>query len=378
MATNWDAVIIGAGVNGCAVAYNLARRGLRVVVLDKTDVCAQASGQNGGGVRQSARDPRELPLAMLSVRLFSTLAEELGQEVEYVQAGNLRLCTTPEQEAAMRAAVERQRTDFDLDVRYIERKELHALNPHLAQMVQGASYCPTDGHANPLLTTYAFARRAGELGAVLRPGETVTRIRLSRGAVSAVVTDKDVYPTATVINAAGIGGRAVANMVGLDFPMTPVFTEVLVTEAWEPLFPQMIGTAASDFYGHQTTHGSFVWGGFVGYESFLHDGHHGGTRRPNYPEVASAICRTVLRYFPALGGLNVIRTWGGLIAQVADKVPVLGPVAEVPGYISATGFSGHGFGIAPAVGRVIAQVAMGETPDVDLGAFAADRFGPAS
>ncbi|WP_045221138.1 NAD(P)/FAD-dependent oxidoreductase [Desulfonatronum thioautotrophicum] len=376
MATSWDAVIIGAGVNGCAIAYNLAKRGLRVVILDKTDVCAQASGQNGGGVRQSARDPRELPLAMLSVSLFSSLAEELGLDMEYVQAGNLRLCTTSEQEKTMRAAVEQQRVDFGLDVRYVDRDELETLNPHIAQWVVGASYCPTDGHANPLLTTYAFARKARELGAELRTGETVTRIRLSRGAVNSVVTDREVYSTGLVINAAGIGGRAVANMVGLDFPMTPVFTEVLVTEAREPLFAQMIGTASSDFYGHQTTHGSFVWGGFVGYETFLHDGHHGGMQRPNYPEVASAICRAVLRYFPGLGELNVIRTWGGLIAQVADKVPVLGPVPEVPGYISATGFSGHGFGIAPAVGRVIGQAALGETPDVDLSPFAADRFGP--
>lgn len=374
MASSWDAVIIGAGVNGCAIAYNLAKRGVRVLVLDKTDVCAQASGQNGGGVRQSARDPRELPLAMLSVKLFSTLAEELEQDVEYVQAGNLRLCSTPEQETAMRASVERQRADCELDVRYVNQGELYALNPYLADMVLGASYCPTDGHANPLLTTYAFARGARKHGAELRTGETVAQIRLSRGSVSAVVTDRMVYPTAMVINAAGIGGRMVANMVGLDFPMTPVFTEVLVTEAREPLFPQMIGTAASDFYGHQTTHGSFVWGGFVGYETFLHDGYHGGTRRPNYPEVASAICRTVLRYFPGLGGMNVVRTWGGLIAQVADKIPVLGPVAEVPGYFSATGFSGHGFGIAPAVGRVIAQAAVGETPEVDLSAFAAERF----
>lgn len=378
MGSSWDAVIIGAGVNGCAIAYNLARRGLRVVVLDKADICAQASGQNGGGVRQFARDPREMPLAMLSVRLFSSLAEELGQDVEYVQAGNLRLCTTPEQESAMRVAVDRQRSEFGLDVRYVQRSELEDLNPHLARTVLGASYCPTDGHANPLLTTYAFARRARELGAELRVGETVVRIRLSRGAVSAVITDKNVYPTGMVVNAAGIGGRAVANMVGLDFPMTPMFTEILVTESREPLFPQMIGTAGSDFYGHQTIHGSFIWGGFVGYETFLHDGHHGGTRRPNYPEVIPAVCRAVLLYFPGLAGLNVIRTWGGLIALVADKVPVLGPVVEVPGYLSATGFSGHGFGIAPAVGRVIGQAAVGETPDVDLGAFAANRFGPAS
>jgi sarcosine oxidase subunit beta len=378
MAESWDAIVIGAGVNGCAIAYNLARRGLKTCILDKGDVCGQASGQNGGGVRQSARDPREMPLAMLSVKLFEQLHEELGADVEYHQGGNLRLCMTPEQEEAMRGAVERQRAEFGLPVEYLDGEGVRAVNPHVSEIVIGASHCPTDGHANPMLTTYAFLRKARELGAELRTREAVSAIRLGRGRVAGVETDKGFYATELVVNAAGIGGRTVANMVGLDFPMTPVFTEVLVTEACEPLFPQMIGTAVSDFYGHQTAHGSFVWGGFVGYETFLFDRARCGESRPNYPEVASAICRTVLRYFPSLARLNVIRTWGGLIAQVADKVPVLGLVDEVPGYVSATGFSGHGFGISPAIGRVISQAALGETPEVDLQPFAYDRFAPAT
>ncbi len=377
MSTSYDAVVIGAGVNGCAIGYNLAKRGLKVLILDKGDVCGQASGQNGGGVRQSARDPRELPLAMYSVSLFEGLADELGYDVEYVQGGNLRLCVTAEHETAMRDAVEKQRAEFGLPVEYLDHDAVREVNPHVADIVRGASYCPTDGHANPMLTTYAFLRKALALGAELRVQETVRSIRRSKGRVAAVVTNKGTYGAGLVVNVAGIGGRRVANMVGLDFPMTPVFTEALVTEAREPLFPQMIGTAASDFYGHQTEHGSFVWGGFIGYDAFLYDDRGVAERRPNYPEIASAICRTVLRYFPLLHDVHVTRVWSGLIAQVADKVPVLGAVAETPGYISATGFSGHGFGIAPAIGRVISQVALGETPDVDIAAFAHDRFRPA-
>lgn len=376
MAKTYDAIVIGAGVNGCSIAYNLARRGLKTLILDKGEVCSQASGQNGGGVRQSARDPREMPLAMYSVKLFENLAEELGFNVEYKQGGNLRLCVTPAQEESMRAAVDKQSQAFGLPVEYLGNEAVREINPYVSDIVLGASYCPTDGHANPMLVTYAFLRKARSLGAELRTGETVREIRLSKRHVSGVVTDKDTYSSKIVVNAAGIGGRKVANMVGLDFPMTPVFTEILVTEAREPLFPQMIGTAASDFYGHQTEHGSFVWGGFIGYDTFLYDDRGKSERRPNYPEVAPAICRAVLRFFPFLQDVNVTRIWSGLIAQMADKVPVLGPVSDVPGYVSATGFSGHGFGISPAVGRVISQAALGETPDVDISAFASDRFRP--
>lgn len=368
---NYDAVIVGGGVNGSAIAYNLAKRGLKPLIVEKTDICAEASNANGGGVRQSARDDRELPLAMLSVKLFETLSEELGHDVEYRQAGNLRLCTTEDQLAAMAAMVEKQR-GMGLELEMLDQKQVRELCPYVADKVIGASHCPTDGHANPMATTFAFAKKARELGAELALGEEVVDITLSGGAVTGVVTNKGRYNAPVVVNVAGVKGREVARMVGLDFPMRPVFTEVLITEASRPLFPQMFGTASSDFYGHQCKHGSFVWGGFAGYESFLHE----GLDKPNYSQIGPAICRAVLNFFPVLKDLHVIRVWSGLIAQVSDKAPVLGRVEEAPGYVSATGFSGHGFGICAAVGKLIGEVVADGRPSLSLEAFRYDRFLP--
>lgn len=373
MANAYDAIIIGAGITGCATAHDLAVKGMKnVLVLDKGDIGGEASGANGGGVRQSARDPAEMPLAMAAVKRWETLHEELGMDVEYRQAGNTRLCISETQMTAMGEAVAMQRERFGLDVSLVDAEALREINPHVSDHVVGASWCPTDGHANPMLATYAFAKRAKELGVTIRTGEAVSEIRLCKGKVAGVVTDSGVYATETVVNAAGIHGRKLANQLDLDFPMTPIFTEVLVTEAAPPLFPQMVGTAASDFYGHQTDHGSFVFGGFAGFEPFLH------TREdtPNYSQIGSSICRAVLQFFPVLSKLNVIRVWSGLIAQVSDKIPVLGRVEEVPGYVSATGFSGHGFGIAPCTGKLLAEIVADGAPSMDLSAFRHHRFLP--
>lgn len=367
----YDAIIIGGGVNGCSIAYNLAKRGLKPLVIEKKDICAEASGANGGGVRQSARDPREIPLAIESVKLFGDLSEELGVDVEYYRKGNLRMCTTEEQVESMAASVAKQQT-MGLQVSMIDGQTVREMNPHVSEHVMGASWCPTDGHANPMMTTYAFARKAKELGAAFALGEEVTGITRKKGVVQGVVTDKAEYSAPIVVNVAGIKGRQIARMVGLDFPMAPVYTEVLVTEAAEPMFYQMFGTATSDFYGHQSKHGSFVWGGFAGFEAALHN----EESKPNYSMIGPAVCRAVLKFFPGLANLNVIRTWSGLIAQVSDKVPVLGLVPEVPGYVSATGFSGHGFGICAAVGKVMAELIHDGTPSIPLDAFAHDRFVP--
>lgn len=372
MPNTYDVIIIGGGVTGCATAHDCMTMGLKkVLLLEKGDIGGEASGANGGGVRQSARDVPEIPLAMAAVKRWETLHDELGMDVEYRQAGNTRLCVTEAQVNAMAESVAKQR-DLGLDVRMVDAAELREINPHVSDQVLGASWCPTDGHANPMLATHAFARRARQLGATFQTGETVVDLLRKQGRVVGVRTDKGVYHAENVVNAAGIHGRKIARMAGLDFPMSPVFTEVLVTEAAPPLFPQMVGTAASDFYGHQTDHGSFVFGGFAGYETFLHQ----GDQKPNYAQIGSSICRAVLRFFPNLSKLNVIRVWSGLIAQVSDKIPVLGRVEGVPGYISATGFSGHGFGIGPITGKLLAETVVHGAPSMDLSAFRHDRFAP--
>ncbi len=363
-----DAVIIGGGVMGCAIAYNLAKEGLKPVVIEKSDIGGEASGSNGGGVRQSARHLKEMPLAIESIQLYGQLHEELGMDVEYVREGNLRLCTNDEELETMQKAVENQKA-VGLELKMLDRKEVLEINPFVGEKVVGASFCPTDGHVNPFLVTYGYHNKAKSLGAQFFAHETVMDIGLQKGKIDRVVTDKQIIETNLVVDAAGVAGREIANMVGLDFPMRPVFSEALITEPYPFMFKQMVGHAKGLFYGRQTAHGSFFWGGFVGTEQFIHR-----EGKPQFHFIGPAICRMVADFFPILKGINVIRMWSGLIAMMSDGLPVLGLTEEVPGLVFATGFSGHGFGLAPIIGRLISQLIMDCRTSLPISDFCYSRF----
>lgn len=372
MANTADVIVIGGGVIGCATAYYLTKKGCSVLVLEGSDHIGNGgSSRNGGGVRQSGRDPRELPLAMYGIKnLWPTLSEELKVDCEYHQDGNLRLGKTPKHLEILQGLTDRA-VACGLDVKMIDGDEVRRINPYLSNEVIGASWCPTDGHANPLTTTLGYYKTARKLGAHFITGEKVVELRKVRGILKQVVTaNGNIYEADTIVLAAGLASRAIAGTIGIDIPMQSALLEALVTEAEPKMFDQMLGTAEADFYGHQTKHGSFVFGGSSGLEGFNKDN---GT--PICSSItASCICRGIMKYFPILEDAKIVRTWAGWMDLCADKVPVISKVEEVPGLVLACGFSGHGFGIAPAVGEQLARLIVDGTTDVDLTPLRYDRF----
>lgn len=366
-----DVIIIGAGIIGSSIAYYLSKRNKRVIVLEASDHIGNGgSSRNGGGVRQSGRDPRELPLVMFGIKnLWPHLSEELEVDCEYHQDGNLRLGKTPKHLEILQGLTDRA-VAVGLDVRMIDGDEVRKINPYLSDEVIGASWCPTDGHANPLTTTLGFYKTARKLGTRFITGEKVVELRKVRGRLSQVITQNNVYTADTIVLAAGLGSRKLAASVGIDVPMQPVMLEALVTEAEPPMFDQMLGTAEADFYGHQTKHGSFVFGGSSGLEGFTIDN---GMQMCN-SLTASCICRGIMKYFPDLADAKIVRTWAGWMDHMVDGVPVLGKVDEVPGLIMACGLNGHGFGIAPAIGHQLAQLIDEDRTEIDISALRYDRF----
>lgn len=371
MSKTADVIIIGSGVIGCATAYYLAKKGTSVIVLDKDENIGNGgSARNGGGVRQSGRDPRELPLAMYAVNnLWPTLSEELGVNVEYHKKGNLRLGKTEHHLEILQGLTDRA-TACGLDVRMIDGAEVRAINPYLSDEVIGASWCATDGHANPLMTTLGYYRAARRLGVQFYTGEEVTELQTIKGKARRVITKKNVFEGEKIIVAAGYESRWILESVGIDIPMSRDLIEALVTEAETPMFPQMLGTADADFYGHQTDHGSFVFGGASGFETVNKDNGHNMTSSITAP----CICRGIMKYIPKLADAKIVRTWAGYEDVSADGVPVLGEIKEIPGLITACAFTGHGFGISPIVGTLLAEVAREEKTTLDLSAFRYDRF----
>lgn len=366
-----DVVVIGGGIIGCATAYYLVKNGKSVIVLEGSDHIGNGgSSRNGGGVRQSGRDPRELPLVMYGIKnLWPRLSEELGVDCEYHQDGNLRLGKTEKHMQILQGLTDRA-VACGLDVRMIDGEEVRKKNPYLSDAVIGASWCPTDGHANPLTTTLGYYKKARELGAHFITGEMVVELRKVKGRLRKVITKNNTYEGNYIVLAAGFESRELAGTVGIDIPMEKALLECLVTEAEPHMFDQMLGTAEADFYGHQTKHGSFVFGGSSGLEAVNKDN---GTP-VNSSITASCICRGIMKYFPVLADAKIVRTWAGWMDRCADGVPVLGKTEEVPGLILAAGFSGHGFGIAPAVGEQLARLIIDGKTTIDLHELRYDRF----
>lgn len=366
-----DVIIVGGGIIGCGAAYYLAKKGISVIVLEGSDYIGEGgSSRNGGGVRQSGRDPRELPMVMWGIRnLWPFLSDELEVDTEYRQKGNLRLGKNE-----VHLKILQNLTDnalkCGLDMRMIDAKEIKEINPYLSDEVIGASWCPTDGHANPLTTTLGYYKTARNMGVRFITGEKVTHLKKSKGRIGAVVTENGSYFGEKVAVCAGYPSREVLKSVGIDIPFIPQKMECLVTEAVPQMFEQMLGTAMADFYGHQSRHGSFVFGGSTGFELYNEDNGH----LINTNNSAAATCRGIMEYFPALKDTKIVRSWTGFIDTCSDGIPVISKIDEVDGLYAACAFTGHGFGIGPAAAYSLAQLLSGGEAPVDMTDFRYDRF----
>ena len=368
-----DVIIIGGGIMGCATAYRLAKRGVDVLVLEKKEIGNGGSCRNAGGVRQSARDPKELPLAMYAVKnIWPTLGEELGVNVEYHQGGNLRLGLT-ESDIKVLENHTAKSTKLGLDVKMISGDEAREICPYMSKDVIAASWCATDGHANPLTTTLGFYRKALELGVTFITGVHVNEIVKVKGRARKVITDDGVYEADNILLCAGYESRRIANTVGIDAPVERQFNEVLVTEAKPNMFDVMIGVSGGEFYGHQSEHGSFVLGGNSGLQAFTSNNDNFVTNSLTAPSIS----RGIIKYFPVLKNCKVVRTWSGWYDQCIDVLPIIDNVKEVPGLTLGFGFSGHGFGISPAVSIALSELILdGESKTIDISQLKYDRFKP--
>lgn len=370
MERNSDVIVIGAGIVGCSAAYYLAKRGVKVIVLEADEIAYGASGRNGSGVRQSSRDNRELPLTMYGVKnIWPNLKEELGIDIEYIQNGNMRMGKTEEDIERLKKIVENNRAcGLELDLLFEE--DVKELNPYVADDVCCCTWCPTDGHANPMRTTLGFYRRAKQLGAKFVIGEKVISLQKHCGKIRKVITDQGEYEADTVILTAGYDSRRIMRTVGIDVPMLPKYTEAVITEALPPMFDMFLGTAGGVFYAQQQLNGTFLVGGDSDYELF--DANY--DRNITFSFSAPRICRFFLDYIPSMKNAKVIRSWSGQLSMCVDKVAVISPVEEVPGLLLGCAFTGHGFGIGPAAGYSLACMALNEPTPVDLTSLRYDRF----
>ncbi len=361
-----DVAIIGGGIAGCAAAVQLRRAGMSVVLIERDRCGAAASGVNFGGVRQQGRHPLELPLAQRARKIWSTLNALLGDDTEFAATGHLKLARTDADMAELiaYAAVVRE---LGLDLQMIGANAIRSDYPWLGGKVIGASLAAEDGQANPRVVAPAYARLAGKVGVDIREMTTVTAA--SRTATGFQIEADTLHVTSRLlINTAGMGAAKIASLFGDHVPLEPLLPNMVVTEPLPYLATRSIGVVGGDVYVRQIPRGNVIFGGGRG----AGDWANWRSRPASAATAKSAVGLTDL--IPAFGDALIIRTWSGIDAVTPDHFPYLGPSATTPGLLHAFGFCGQGFQIGPAVGEVLADLALHGATATPLGAFRLDRF----
>jgi sarcosine oxidase subunit beta len=371
-----DVAIIGAGVMGLALAYNLAGLGKRrVVVVDGHYLAWGASGRNGGGVRQQWSTEMNIRLMQESAELCAAFAHDMGINVWMRRGGYLFLART----AATRARMERNialQNRCDVPTRLITPEEAREIVPELSvEGFQAACYNATDGIVFPWPFVWGYARAAEKRGVEIHTSTPVTAIEPGGGGF-VLRTPRGALRAQRVVCAAGAWSPAVARLVGVALPDWPVRHEILSTEALKPFLKPMVSVLETGLYFSQSLRGEIVGG------ISMHDEDHGRAPPPADREIrmgsrlafVQAMARALTEVMPVLGDVKVVRQWAGPYDMSPDGNPIVGEAPGVPGFYVCCGFQGHGFMMAPVVARHYARMLAGEKPHAFFDAWRAGRF----
>ena len=364
-----DVVIAGGGIMGCALAYQLARRDVDVLVLERETLGSQSTGKCAGGVRQQFSMEANVRLQRLSVRMFETFEEETGHPADFRQLGYLFVLTLPQQVEDFRRNMEMWHRVGLTEARWVDAAEAARLVPVMnTEDVLGCTFCPTDGIASPADVTAGYAAAARRHGARLKEGVELTGIDVAGGRVQGVRTSAGEVATRLVFNCAGAWSSSVGRMAGLEIPVLPYRRHVAVTSTF-PAVPRdtpMTVDFQTSLYFHPEGDGVLIG------MSDRSEGPGFGTE-VNW-EFLEKMFEQAARRAPALASAGIKTAWAGLYESTPDHQAILGPVPELEGFWCAAGFSGHGFMQAPAAALLLTQLLLDKQSEIDISPFAFTRF----
>ncbi|NRB33521.1 MAG: FAD-binding oxidoreductase [Rhodobacteraceae bacterium] len=416
-----DIVVIGGGIIGCCAALELAERGQSVLLCEKGQIGGEQSSRNWGWVRVSLRDPKEIPLMLEATRIWDGLAERCQKDLGFARSGIL-FAARSEKQMADYEAWARHLDNRGFPVRMLGHAAVRDLLPGGAEPLMGGLWTPQDARAEPQWAAPAIAEAARAHGAKVMTGCAVRSVDLSAGRISGVVTEKGRVACDHVVLAGGAWSRLFAGNAGFDLPQLKVRNTVLRTK------PHTSGPEttvwSADYAIRRRADGGFTiacgtentvdlvpdslrlarrfWPAFLAERSSLRfrlsrraleEARERRRWTPDQatpfeatrildPEPLPRIVQSSLKgaqaAFPALAGAQVAQTWAGMIDVTPDALPVISGVDDVPGLTIGTGFSGHGFGIGPGAGRLLADLVTGTTPMVDPTPFRFSRFSDGS
>jgi glycine/D-amino acid oxidase-like deaminating enzyme len=413
-----DVVVIGAGIVGVAAAHALARKGHRVALLEKGVVGGEQSSRNWGWCRLLNRDEREIPLMQASLSMWDSLPAETGADLGFRRHGLVYVTRDPAELAAWEVWAEMARP-YQAPVRIVGAEEARQLTPGNDGGWIGGVVSPRDGWANPAIAAPRLAAAARRAGATLHQGCAVRGLDLKAGRIAGVFTEAGYIRTGAVIVAAGAWASMFLRRHGVDLPQSSVHSTVFATTPAARVTPG--GLVTPDFILTPLPDGGYIvaakararleltpqglryarkfWPTLIKRRKLLEmrlgrsflegpDAWHARWSfekptvferirvldpTPNAKIVEPAL-REITAAYPELAGIGLARIWAGWIDSTPDAVPVISPVPQIPGLVVAAGFSGHGFGIGPAAGRLAADLAVGDPPIVDPQPFELARL----
>jgi glycine/D-amino acid oxidase-like deaminating enzyme len=406
-----DVVVIGGGIIGAATALELAERGMRVALCEKGEIGAEQSSRNWGWVRRQGRDPAEIPLAIAAREMWAGMRQRLGADVGYTESGILYAAANAREMAKHEAWAQSVR-GFGMESRLLSAAGVAELLPGAGRKFAGGLFTAQDGRAEPQDATAVIAQGARDRGAVLLTGCAVRAVETQAGRVSAVVTERGTIRCGAALVAAGAWTRLFAGNLGLDFKQLPVQATVARIEHAGPAPEFAVG--GTDFAVRKRQDGGYSiavrdanvvplgvdnlllapaflpalrtgWRelrlrvGMPFLRSITQQRHWRGDEvspfertRINsdapYGNLPQQALKNLVAAIPAFAGARVTHAWSGVIDTTPNALPVISAL-PLPGLFVASGFSGHGFGIGPAAGRLAAELITGATPFVDPAAF---------
>lgn len=364
-----DVVVIGAGIQGCSIAYNLAKSGIKdTVVLERSTVCSGSTGRCGAGIRAQWGTEMNCRFGLAAIEKFEQLHEELGMDCGLHQGGYLVVAFEESEYEHLKESI-RLQNRLGIHTRTVSYDEAREICPGLsAEDAVGFIFHDRDGHADPFLTTFAYLEAAKRRGVEFQRFTEVSGISHKKGKVTGVETNRGQIDAPVVVNAAGGYAQHIAKMAGVTIPNSSERHEILITEPVEPgVCPPMLISFSGNFYIQQRPNGSIIGG-------CSPEGHPQDYRLGNSWDFLESMSRTFVKLLPRTRGIRVVRQWSGLYNMTPDCQPILCEADEVKGFFLSCGYSGHGFMFGPISGELLAQQILGQEPRIPIGMLHYRRF----
>jgi glycine/D-amino acid oxidase-like deaminating enzyme len=377
-----DCLVVGGGIMGCSLAYWLAGEGRGVILLERGEINAQASGSNAGSLHvqmlshyarlespaDTAAAERPLALHVAAVREWQALEAALGEDFELHVEGGLMVAETDHEQRMLAAKVAREQR-HGVAVELLEGASARARAPYLGSSVLAIAWCGTEGRLNPCLATPALARAAAARGAKLLRN---VRLDMLRDAGTGFVAQTAAGPirAGVVINAAGPWAGEVAALLGVALPVTQRPLQMNVSEVAGKFLPHLVQHAGRRLTMKQAANGNILIGG--GWPGRVDQSGRHQLSRPSIEGNLAVACRIV----PRVAELHLLRSWSAPITRVPDGNPVLGESPGVPGFFQALPVP-NGYTLAPLCARLVAEAVCGRSPGFDLAPWSPARFAAA-